>query len=309
MTWRSFTTENKEIVARISSAGRRGATLLFSDGKTADAKVSSNVFRTTGNPVCGDRVRLRKTGEAWYVDEILERTGTLERTSPLGKKQLLAANIDLVLVVASIASPPLRRGFIDRALASAEYSRLKAALVLNKTDLARREDAADTEELQRVYGGMAGYRVFETSTKTGRGIREFREAIHGKTVVLYGVSAAGKTSLIKAVNPNLDLDLKVGAVNEKTTKGRHTTVSSRLIRLEEGTYLMDTPGLRAFSVDHIPTKELRYCFREFLEMQPCRFRDCLHETEPGCSIQAAVENGSIDRERYLSYLKLLREEN
>jgi ribosome biogenesis GTPase len=269
--------------------------------------VSSNVFRTTGNPVCGDRVRLRKTGEAWYVDEILERTGTLERTSPLGKKQLLAANIDLVLVVASIASPPLRRGFIDRALASAEYSRLQAALVLNKTDLAGREDAADTEELQKVYGTMAGYRVMETSTKTGIGIREFREAIHGKTVVLYGVSAAGKTSLIKAVNP--ELDLKVGAVNVKTTKGRHTTVSSRLIRLEEGTFLMDTPGLRAFSVDHIPTDQLRFCFREFLHRPPCRFRDCLHETEPGCAIREAVESGVIDEERYLSYLKLLREEN
>ena len=265
------------------------------------------MFRVTGNPVCGDSVNVKKDRGAWYVEDILKRKGTLERTSPLGKQQILAANIDLVIVVASIASPPLRRGFIDRALASAEWSRLKAAIVLNKIDLADEEDAADPGELRRVYGETAGYTLIETSTKTGTGINEFRELIHGKTVVLAGISASGKTSLIKAVNPGIEL--KVGAVNIKTTKGRHTTVSARLIRLEEETFLMDTPGLRAFSIDHIPNSELRFCFREFLELPQCRFRDCLHETEPECVIREAVEKGTLDRERYHSYLKLLHEEN
>lgn len=252
-------------------------------------------------------MKVRKDRGAWYVEEVLERRGTLERTSPLGKMQILAANIDLVLVVASVASPPLRRGFIDRALASAEWSRLRAAIVFNKVDLSEEDDAADLEELRRVYGETAGYTVMETSAKTGEGIDKFRDAIHGKTVVLAGISAAGKTSLIKAVNP--DLDLKVGAVNMKTTKGRHTTVSAKLIRLEQDTFLMDTPGLRAFSVDHIPSAELRFCFREFLDLPRCRFRDCLHETEPECAVREAVEKGWLDRGRYDSYLKLLREDN
>ena len=292
---------------RIASAGRRGVTLLFPDGNTANARVSSNVFRKTGNPVCGDRVQIKKDRGSWYVEEVLERKGLLERTSPLGKRQILAANIDLVVVVASITSPPLRRGFIDRALASAEWNRLPAAIVLNKIDLAGEKDSADPEELKGIYGKEAGYPVLGTSAVTGEGVKQFRELIHGKTVALAGISAAGKTSLIKAVNP--DLELRVGAVNVKTTKGRHTTVSARLIRLEEDTFLMDTPGLRAFSVDHIPAGELKFCFREFMDHGDCKFRDCLHETEPDCAVLKAVKNGEIDRARHNSYLKLLHEEN
>lgn len=265
------------------------------------------MFRTTGNPVCGDRVKVIKDRGSWYVEEVLKRKGVLERTSPLGKQQILAANIDLVLVVASISSPPLRRGFIDRALASAEWNRLPAAIILNKIDLAGNSDAADPRELKRVYGEIAGYRVITTSAVTGEGVEEFKELIHGKTVALAGISAAGKTSLIKAINP--DLELRVGAVNVKTTKGRHTTVSARLIRLEEETFLMDTPGLRAFSVDHIPTEQLKFCFREFMDHGDCKFRDCLHETEPECAVLNAVNKGEIDRERHISYLKLLHEEN
>lgn len=277
------------------------------DGSPVKARIAGSVFRETGNPVCGDRVEARKTGGSWYVEKVLPRKGTLRRTSPLGREQVMAANIDLVLVVASVSCPPLRRGFIDRALASAEWSRLEAALVLNKIDLEGSEDACSVRDLERVYGKGAGYRVMLTSTVSGAGIEDFKTAIEGKTVVLSGISAAGKTSLVKKVRP--DLDLRIGAVNEKTTKGKHTTVSARLIPLGGNTFLMDTPGLRAFSVDHIPAGELRFCFREFLRCDPCRFRDCLHETEPGCSVREQVEAGKIDRERYLSYLKLLREEN
>jgi ribosome biogenesis GTPase / thiamine phosphate phosphatase len=293
--------------ARVASAGRRGVTLLLANGKSEKASVSGNVYRDTGNPVCGDSVLAARQGDRWRVESILPRTGCLERTSPTGGKQLLAANIDLVIVVASIKSPPLRRGFIDRALAAAEWNSLPAAIVLNKTDMAGDEDAASTDELQRIYGNMAGYPVLCTSTVTGSGIAEFTSLLKGKTVVLAGISAAGKTSLIKAVNPGLEL--RVGAVNEKTTKGRHTTVSARLLQLGENTYLMDTPGLRAFSLDHIPEQELKHCFREFENFSDCRFRNCLHETEPECGVIQAVEKGLIDRERHLSYLKLLREEN
>ncbi len=243
---------------------------------------------------------------AWYVEEILDRKGMLERTSPVGKRQVLAANIDLVVVVASIASPPLRRGFIDRALASAEWNHLPAALVLNKIDLAGQKEAASPDLLGKVYG-HAGYKVVKTSAITGAGMEEFKTLISGKTVALAGISAAGKTSLIQSIHP--ELSLKIGAVNEKTSKGKHTTVSARLIRLDSKTFLMDTPGLRAFSVDHIPRSELKFCFTEFDGAGACKFRDCLHETEPECAIVEAVRKGLIDRERHKSYLKLLHEEN
>lgn len=230
----------------------------------------------------------------------------LERTSPVGKRQVLAAHIDLVVVVASIASPPLRRGFIDRALASAEWNHLPAALVLNKIDLKNRKDAASPELLEKIYGN-AGYTVVKTSATTGAGMEDFKTLISGKTVALAGISAAGKTSLIQSIHP--ELNLKVGAVNAKTSKGKHTTVSARLIRLDSQTFLMDTPGLRAFSVDHIPRSELKFCFTEFDSAGSCKFRDCLHETEPECAVVEAVKKGLIDRKRHRSYLKLLHEEN
>lgn len=210
-------------------------------------------------------------------------------------------------MVASIASPPLRRGFIDRALASANWNRLPAALVLNKIDLAGSKDAADPELLDKVYGRQAGYTVLKTSTVTGLGMEEFKELIAGKTVALAGISATGKTSLVQAIHP--ELNLRIGAVNAKTTKGKHTTVSARLIPLGNSTFLMDTPGLRAFSVDHIPRDELKYCFAEFDNAGSCKFRDCLHETEPECAVLKAVKDGLIDRERHQSYIKLLHEEN
>jgi len=281
--------------------------LLLSTGETVKARVSSNVFREYKNPVCGDVVSAQDRQGVWYVDKIETRNGVLERTSPVGKRQVLAANIDLVVVVASIASPPLRRGFIDRALAAAEWNHLPAALVLNKIDLRDTADAADLSVLKRVYYSQAGYTVLQTSTVNGEGIESFKSLISGKTVALAGVSAAGKTSLIQAIHP--DINLRVGSVNAKTTKGRHTTVSARLIPLGNSTFLMDTPGLRAFSVDHIPKAELGYCFTEFEGAGRCRFRNCLHETEPGCAVLKAVKNGTIDRERHLSYLKLLHEDN
>ena len=243
----------------------------------------------------------------WYVEEILARKGCLERTSPVGRRQVLAANIDLVVVVASIASPPLRRGFIDRALASADWNHLPAALVLNKIDLTGNKGAASPEDLEKIYGEQAGYTVLKTSAVTGSGMEEFKKLIQGKTVALAGISAAGKTSLIQAIHP--ELNLRIGAVNAKTTKGKHTTVSARLIPLGKDTFLMDTPGLRAFSVDHIPRGELKFCFSEFEQHDQCKFSDCLHETEPGCEVLEAVKNGLIDRERHQSYLKLLHEEN
>ncbi|MCD6587176.1 MAG: ribosome small subunit-dependent GTPase A [Candidatus Fermentibacteraceae bacterium] len=257
--------------------------------------------------MCGDVATVANRQGAWYVEKIETRKGILERTSPVGKRQVLAANIDLVVVVASIASPPLRRGFVDRALASAEWNHLPAALVFNKIDLRKTTEAADLTVLEKVYGEQAGYTVLKTSTVTGEGIDNFKNLIRGKTVALAGVSATGKTSLIQAIHPHLNL--RIGAVNAKTTKGKHTTVSARLIPLENNTFLMDTPGLRAFSVDHIPKAELGYCFPEFEGAGRCRFRNCIHETEPGCAVLEAVENGTIDRERHLSYLKLLHEDN
>jgi len=290
---------------RVQSAGRRGVVLALPGGETVKASVSGIVYRDSGGPVCGDVVEAVPESPRWRVTAISERTSVLTRTSPLGKPQVLAANIDRVLVVASICSPALRRGFLDRVLASAEHSGLRCSVVLNKADLADHPEAASLPEIQRVYGEGAGYRVLVVSAKTGMGMEQLSAFIEGQTVVLTGPSGAGKSSVAMKLNPGLEL--AVGALNRKTSRGRHTTVAARLLHLWGDTWMMDTPGLRAFSIEHIPEDELWLCFPEFRGLEACRYRNCLHDSEPGCPVRDGVASGSIDRDRYDSYLKLLGE--
>lgn len=293
------------MTARIQSAGRRGVTLALPEGLTAKASVSGAVYRDTGGPVCGDIVEAVPGSPRWRVLSIRERTTVLTRTSPLGRPQVLAANVDRVLVVASVCSPPLRKGFLDRVLASAEHSGLKCAVVLNKADLSRHPEAVSIPEMERIYGQGAGYPVLSVSAVTGMGMDRLSGFIAGQTVVLTGPSGAGKTSIALRLNPSLDL--AVGALNAKTSRGRHTTVTARLLHLFHDTWMMDTPGLRAFSVEHIPAGELWLCFPEFRDREQCRYRDCIHETEPGCGVRAALASGSVEACRYESYIKLLGE--
>jgi len=293
---------------RIASVSRRSITFLDGSGLRVTARVSGNVYRTC-HPVVGDIALIRDETDEPMVTEILPRRSVLERTSSLGdKKQIIAANVDLVLVIASLREPPLRRGFIDRAVAASEWQDLTSAIVINKIDLASGE--ADRETLAEIlsdYGpDGAGYDVFLLSCKTCQGVDRIRDRLRGLSVVMTGQSGTGKSSLAKRLNP--DLDLATGEVNRKTTKGKHTTVKARLFPLGGETYLIDTPGLRTFSIDHVPADELGCCFSEFAKLEDgCRFRNCLHDSEPGCAVREAVESGELSRSRYDSYRNLLNE--
>lgn len=298
----------EESRVRIASVSRRSVTFLDGSGMHVTARVSGNVYKTC-HPVVGDIALLRKETDEPIVTEILPRKTVLERTSSLGqKKQIIAANVDLVLVIASLREPRLKRGFIDRAVAASEWQNLKAAIVINKIDLASGE--ADRETLAEIlsdYGpDGAGYDILPLSCKTGQGVDQIRDRLRGLSVVMTGQSGTGKSSLAKRLNP--DLDLATGEVNRKTAKGRHTTVKARLFPLGGETYLIDTPGLRTFSIDHVPVDELGCCFIEFTELEDgCRFRNCLHDSEPGCAVREAVESGDLSRNRYNSYRNLLNE--
>jgi ribosome biogenesis GTPase len=293
---------------RIASVSRRSVTFLDGRGEAVTAQVSGNVYRTC-HPVVGDIAEVTSPESDPVVIRILPRSSLLERTSPLGdRKQVIAANIDAVIIIASLDNPPFRRGFVDRAIATSVWRDLEAWVVLNKIDLAScPRDGEMIEGILADYGPEgAGCSVFAVSAETGDGIEPLRNRLSGLTVVMTGQSGTGKTSIARCLNPSLDL--ATGALNTKTGKGRHTTVKARLLPLGGSTFLIDTPGLRMFSIDHIPPDELCSCFSEFGKLdEACRFGNCLHNSEPDCAVHAAVESGKIGRERYMSYLNLMEE--
>lgn len=258
--------------------------------------------RGTPKVVVGDHVTLEAdAGGALYgIAEVAERRTLLERRVPEGRgARPVAANIDEVFVVASVADPAPIPQLLDRLLVVAEANGIPAAIVINKSDI------ADPEPLAARFR-RAGYPVHVTCARTGAGVAEFADALRGHIAVVTGPSGAGKSSLLNAVQPGLSL--RVGAVSEKVRRGRHTTVGAVMIPLERGGYLVDTPGFSEVGLWGIEPRELASCFPE---MRPlighCRYPDCRHVTEPRCAIRAAVARGEIAVDRLESYHVLLAE--
>lgn len=303
-----MTSPDGECRYRVSSVGRRGVLLLDGAGCECSALLAGGLYRDGAGPVPGDRVLVADRGGRLMVEDILPRKGVLQRTSPTGQSQIIAANVDRVLAVVALVEPELRPGFLDRILAAAEWRSLESSIVVNKIDLAsRREDRELLETVERDYGpGGAGYPVFPVSSRTGAGMDEFMAHIRGMTVVMAGPSGAGKTSLAMHFNPGLEL--RIGVVNLKTSKGRHTTVSARMVPLAGETSLIDTPGLRMFSIEHIPPEDLKRCFPEFRRVEgDCHFRDCMHVSEPGCAVTRACEEGTVPASRLAAYRAFVEE--
>jgi ribosome biogenesis GTPase len=214
-------------------------------------------------------------------------------------EQVIVANPDQVMLVFACAEPAPRLRMLYRFLVAAEASHVPARICANKADLVSPEAAG------ALFGDYAriGYPVFYTSAVTGQGLAVLRAALRGKITVLSGPSGVGKSSLLNALQPGLGL--RARAVSQATTKGRHTTVHSELLALDEGGYVADTPGLRSLGLWDIEPEELD---GYFVEIKPyvelCVFSDCTHTHEPGCAVRAAVEAGSVAPSRYDSYLRL-----
>jgi ribosome biogenesis GTPase len=265
------------------------------------AVLSGRTKRDTPRVVVGDRVQLTPdpTGELYAIAQVEPRRTLLERRVPLGRgTRPIAANIDTVFVVTSNCDPAPVPQLIDRLLVVAEANEIAAAVVINKVDL-------DPGTWLEARFRQAGYPVFRTSAKTGEGLPALRAAMAGRISVVTGPSGAGKSSLLNALQPGLGL--RTGELSRKVRRGRNTTVSALMLPFEEG-YLVDTPGFNEVGLWGIEPRELASCFPEFRPyLGECRFQDCRHLTERGCTVQAAVAAGAIAPDRLESYRMILAE--
>jgi len=252
----------------------------------------------------GDRVLFRAventdcTINEGIIERVEPRHGSICRTSR-GRQQIVVTNVDQVLIIASAAEPRLKPNLIDRLLVTADKSRIRPIICINKIDLI---DPAVLQPLVGVYSQM-GYQVILLSARTGFGVKRFRRALAGSESVVAGQSGVGKSSLLNRVDPSLGL--RVGAVSTETEKGRHVTSTARLLPLACGGYVVDTPGIRQFQLWDVIPQEVAGFYRD---MRPyvahCRFPDCTHTHEADCAVKNAVADGRLDQRRYESFCHL-----
>jgi len=251
----------------------------------------------------GDWVIIDKVGEGeGMIEEVEERRNMIYRMDPRPQgeyQQIIIANVDQAVFVFSCAEPEPRLRMLDRFLVIAEQEMIPSLIVANKIDLTGMENAKEYfERYEKI-----GYEVLYTSAEEGQGIEALHDQLVDKLSVLAGPSGAGKTSLLNAFQPGLGLAIR--EVSAATQKGKHTTVVRKLVPLDDGGYVADTPGLKALDLWDIEPEEVDGYFPELRALVPhCRFSDCTHLHEPGCAVKKALDKGEVHPERYHSYVRM-----
>lgn len=243
------------------------------------------------------------------IETIQERNSFLSRKAPKIKgagvkgerlEQVIASNLDALYIIVSTDQPAFNNKTLDRFLIVGESSGLQTKIVLNKTDLIF---ADEFDEIISLYQSI-GYEIFPCSTKTGDGLKELKKSLKGKTSLFWGPSGVGKSSILTAMCPSLDLE--TGTISAFHNKGKHTTVTVWMHHVEKDTFIIDTPGVREIEPYGIKKEDLGHYFPEFVPfINECRYNTCTHDHEPGCAIVKAVEEEIISGERYDSYLRIL----
>ena len=291
--------------------------MLTDDGSTVECKVKGN-FRLKGirstNPVAvGDRVELiEQTAEGagaehfFWITAIEDRRNYIIRRSQNLSKQshILAANVDQAFLVVTVNYPETSLTFIDRFLASAEAYNVPVVLVFNKTDLLDEDERRLQDGIMRLYDTV-GYRCVAISAETGEGVDMLHQMLDGRITLLSGNSGVGKSTLINRLIP--DAHLRTAEISDAHNTGTHTTTFSEMLRLEslsEGTYIIDTPGIKGFGTFDMEPEEITSYFHF---SQHCRFNNCTHTHEPGCAVLEALESHYIAQSRYQSYLSMLND--
>lgn len=267
----------------------------------------------TSNPVAvGDRVRFEEDinyeNTASIVEVFPRNNWVIRKANKLSsKRQILASNLDAAVLVASIISPRTSLGFIDRFLVGCEAYHVPSILFLNKADLLGEQFDSVKEEIFRIYE-HAKVQIYFGSALSPETANAFKDNTLGKRILLAGHSGVGKSTLMNALYPNFKA--RVGVISEHHSKGKHTTTFAEMYTTEDGTQIIDTPGIRDFGVVDIPAEELPHYFPEFRRfMKSCKFSNCTHTHEPECAVLAQLEQGNIPQERYYSYQSILNNED
>lgn len=284
------------------------------DGDFVQARLAGR-FRTKGirttNPITvGDVVKLEEKGDDEYIIvELVPRKNYLIRkaTNLSKESHIIASNIDQIVIVITVAFPRTPLGFVDRVLATAEAYSIPVIIAFNKTDIYSEDDQTRFEELVNIYSPI-GYKYISTSAETGTGIDELKELMKDKTTLFTGQSGVGKSSLINALDS--ELDLWVDDISDYNEKGRHTTTFAEMFFTDFGARLIDSPGLKSFGMIDMDKDHLAHYFKEMNEfLGHCKFNNCVHINEPGCAIKKALDAGEISENRYNNYLMMYNDDD
>lgn len=287
--------------------------VLMDDGTLWECRLRGNFrlkgLRTTSPLAVGDSVTVLaeedQSGKGIITAMDDRRNYIVRKSVNLSKEaHVIACNMDLMVILATVHSPRTSFGFIDRLLVTAEAYSIPAMVVLNKADLCKASaDKALMKEYVSVYDSI-GYPVLRISAEKGKGLEALRDVMRNKVTLVTGHSGVGKSTLINALCP--DLDLRVGDISDVHNKGKHTTTFAEMFALEGGGMLIDTPGIKEFGLIDMAKDNLGHYFPEmFKASKQCRFANCRHVNEPGCAVISEVEKDTIPISRYNSYIGML----
>lgn len=303
----------KEKIGRVVSLSPEGIS-VYAEGEITLCSLRGNLkqpekkkLSKNKNLICiGDFVSFSKQEKSGAIETILPRKTVLGRADNLTrhKQQLIAANIDQVLITVSVVSPPLKPALIDRYIIATQRGGMKPIIVINKIDLL--DENSEEQELfdacVSIYNSLR-FEVHAVSSTTKKGIGQLKKALEGRTSVFSGQSGVGKSSLINLL---LGTDLVTSEVVVSSNKGAHTTTAAHLVPLEKDGFCIDTPGIKSFGVWNLTKEDLALYFCEIAKAaQTCHFRDCSHQSEPHCNVKLGLESGLISLLRYNSYQTLL----